>query len=57
MTAFRRMHRTYAEYLLDKNLSYLEIERILNMIPENEKGRFNEKIIKNVMKNALREGI
>ena len=46
MTAFRRMHRTYAEYLLDKNLSYLQMEKILNSIPEENKGRFNEKIIK-----------
>lgn len=56
MTAFRRMHRTYAEYLLDKNLSYLEIERILNMIPENEKGRFNEKIIKKCYEKCIKGG-
>lgn len=57
MTAFRRMHRTYAEYLIDKNLSYLEIEKILNMIPEKEKGRFNEKIVKKCYEKYIKGGM
>ena len=57
MTAFRRMHRTYAEYLIDKNLSYLEIEKILNIIPEKEKGRFNEKIVKKCYEKYIKGGM
>ena len=56
MTAFRRMHRTYAEYLLDKNLSYFEIEKILDLVPEEYKGRFNEEIINKCYRKYMNGG-
>ena len=56
MTAFRKMHRTYAEYLLDKNLSYFEIEKILDLVPKEYKGRFNEEIINKCYKKYINGG-
>ena len=45
ISAFEKVHRTYAEYLLKKGLSLKEIERLIKLIPVEKKGRFDDKII------------
>ena len=48
ISAFEKVHRTYAEYLLKKGLSLKEIERLIKLIPVEKKGRFDDKIIETI---------
>ncbi len=48
ISAFEKVHRTYAEYLLKKGLSLKEIERLIKLIPVEKKGGFDDKIIETI---------
>lgn len=48
MGAFERIHRTYAEYLLNKGLSLKEIQRLIKLIPYDNSGYFSENIIESI---------
>ena len=48
ITAFEKTHRTYAEYLMNKGLSLLEIEKLIKQIPYKNRGRFDEKVIETI---------
>ena len=48
ITAFEKTHRTYAEYLMNKGLSLLEIEKLIKQIPYENRGRFDEKVIETI---------
>lgn len=49
ITAFEKMHRTYAEYLLNKDdISLTDIQRLITLIPSENRGRFNEEVIEKI---------
>lgn len=48
ITAFEKTHRTYAEYLMNKGLSLLDIEKLIKQIPAKNRGRFDEKVIETI---------
>ena len=57
MTAFLNMHRSYAEYLLQKpNLSMLDINVILKSVDTSERKLFNEKHIAKLYNDYIRRG-
>lgn len=45
LASFEKIHRSYAEFLINKNVSIEQSELLLKKIPENKKGRYNEKLI------------
>ena len=45
ISAFEQVHRTYAEYLKNKNVNYDEIEKIIKSIPLENRDRYDEKVI------------
>ena len=51
ISAFEKVHRTYAEYLMNKGLSLQEIQCMIKLIPYENKGRFNESIIEKIYQN------
>ena len=51
ISAFEKIHRTYAEYLMNKGISLQEIQRMIRLIPFENKGRFNESIIDEIYQN------
>lgn len=53
ISAFERTHRTYAEYLLKKGLSLDEIQKLIQLIPDENKGRFNQEVIGTIYQNSL----
>lgn len=53
ISAFEKTHRTYAEYLLKKGLSLDEIQNLIRLIPDENKGRFNEEVIETIYQNNL----
>lgn len=50
ITAFEKTHRTYAEYLLNKGFSLSRIQKLIKLIPKEERGRFNESVIAQICK-------
>ena len=48
ISAFEKVHRTYAEYLLSKGIPLQDIEKFIKMIPNENKSRFNEKVISEI---------
>lgn len=50
ITAFQKTHRTYAEYLLNNGFSLTEIEKLIKLIPKENKGRFNQYVIDEINK-------
>lgn len=48
--SFENVHRTYAEYLMNKGFSLQEIESMIKEIPYENRGRFNESIIETICK-------
>lgn len=55
ISAFEKVHRTYAEYLMNKGLSLQEIQCMIKLIPSENKGRFNESIIEEISKQLAKE--
>lgn len=45
ISAFEKVHRSYAEYLLNQCCSLTDIERLIKMIPNENRARFNEGLI------------
>ena len=45
ISAFEQVHRTYAEYLKNKNVSYDVIEKIIKSIPLENKDMYDKKVI------------
>ena len=50
ISAFEKVHRSYAEYLKNKKVGYEVIEKLIKKIPINDKTRYNEKIIEKILK-------
>lgn len=48
ISAFEKVHRTYAEFLKNKNINYQAIEKIIKAIPDESKDRFNEEVINSI---------
>ena len=48
ISAFEKVHRTYAEYLINQNCSFFDAQNIIKQIPKENKGRFNETVIKKI---------
>lgn len=48
ISAFEQVHRTYAEFLKNKNLNYEDVEKIIKDIQDKNKDRFNEEVISNI---------
>lgn len=48
ISAFEKVHRTYAEFLKNKNTNYQDIEKIIKAIPDQNKDRFNEEVINSI---------
>lgn len=46
ISAFEKVHRTYAEYLASKNYPLMLIDSILKEIPQSKKGRFDLNFIR-----------
>ncbi len=55
ISAFEKVHRTYAEYLIDKNTNFIDAQKIIKMIPEENKGRYNQNIIEKLYKKHFKE--
>ena len=53
ISAFEKTHRTYAEYLLNKGLSLKEIQKLIKLIPYENRGRFNEDVIAKIYQDNL----
>lgn len=51
--AFEKTHRTYAEYLLNKGVSLKEIQKLIKLIPYENRGRFNEDVIAKIYQDNL----
>lgn len=45
ISAFEKSHRSYAEYLINHNVRYKDAEKIIKLIPEENKGRYNKQVI------------
>ena len=45
ISAFNNTHRTYAEYLIDKDVKIEDVDKLIKKIPDNKKDRYNEDII------------
>ena len=55
LSAQTKVHRTYVEFLLSKkNLGITDIQKILNLIEEEEKSRFNIEYINKIYENYLK---
>lgn len=48
ISAFEKIHRSYAEYLKNKNIGLSEIEKIIKQIPFENRVRYNENVIKKI---------
>lgn len=48
ISAFEKMHRTYAEFLINHNVSLKDSNNIMKEIPLNNKGRYDKNIIENI---------
>lgn len=51
ISAFEKVHRTYAEYLKNKNLDYSTIEKFIKKIPKSNKVKYKENIIEKILIN------
>ena len=56
ISAFEKVHRTYAEYLLNKGYSLNLIENIIKEVPKHKKGRFDEEVINKICEQYSNEG-
>ena len=54
ITALENTHRTYAEYLLRKQIPLYEIEKLIKLIPYENRGRFNESVIESIYQSNLK---
>lgn len=54
ITALENTHRTYAEYLLCKQIPLYEIEKLIKLIPYENRGRFNESVIESIYQSNLK---
>lgn len=48
ITAFEKAHRTYAEYLLNEGMNMTNVQKIVQSIPKEHRGRFNEDVIRSI---------
>lgn len=48
ISAFLKVHRSYAEYLKEKEIGYKDIDAMMKNIPIEYKDRYNEKIIEDI---------
>lgn len=53
ISAFENAHRTYAEFLLKKDVHLKNIEMMIEHIPMQQRGRFNEELISSIYKEEL----
>lgn len=53
ISAFLKVHRSYAEYLKEKGVCYKYIDVMIKKIPTKYKDRYNEKIIENIYSEYL----
>lgn len=50
ISAFEKLHRTYAEYFMDKGFDLKTINKLIKQIPDKNKGRYNEDIAEILIK-------
>ncbi|MDO5557799.1 MAG: HAD hydrolase family protein [Clostridia bacterium] len=50
ITALEQTHRTYAECLQNRNIKLQEIEEIIQLIPDENRGKFNETVIDQIQR-------
>lgn len=55
ISAFEKVHRTYAEYLIDKNINFIDAQKIIKRIPEEHRGRYDPNIIEKLYKKHFKE--
>lgn len=48
ISAFEKSHRSYAEYLIKHNMCYRDSEKIIKLIPKENKGRYDKQVIENI---------
>lgn len=53
ISAFLKAHRSYAEYLKNKNIGYYDIDRIIKMIPDAYKDRYNLELIEKLYEEEI----
>ena len=51
ISAFEKVHRTYAEYLIKNNIGLEDSCNIIRELPLKCRGRYNESIIDKITKN------
>lgn len=54
ISAFEKTHRTYAEYLLSKRVPLKEVQKLIKLIPYENRGRFSESVIESIYQNNLK---
>lgn len=54
ISAFEKTHRTYAEYLLNKGVFLQEAQKLIKLIPYENRGRFNENVIETIYQDNLK---
>lgn len=53
ISAFEKTHRSYAEYLLNKGVLLQEAQKLIKLIPYENRGRFNEDVIETIYQDNL----
>lgn len=48
ISAFEKTHRSYAEYLINKGVNLSKVQELIELIPSENRGRFNEKVIEQI---------
>ena len=48
ISAFNNVHRSYAEYLLKKGVSFNDADKTIKLIPNDKKDRYNESVIEDI---------
>lgn len=56
MSAFEKVHRSYAEYLIENGYSFADAQKFLKLIPDVNKGRYKESIILAICEESSDQG-
>lgn len=54
ISAFEKTHRSYAEYLLNKGVLLQEAQKLIKLIPYENRGRFKENVIETIYQDNLK---
>ena len=55
ISAFEKVHRSYAEFLIKNDINYEDSCNIIRELPLKNKGRYSEEIISNIKKDYFKE--